>query len=221
MFNITHQLYIASEVSVTEQQTYGWRYNKRLCRTPPSHKTTQCALHTVSHLLHTTQCALYTVSHLLHTTQCALHTVSHLLHTNTPNQNFMQFPVCSIWMKPFYWNYSTAQVCVPDNGNKHIHCTRAANGEVMGKNSINYSHAIRTGNELAKIKAHPKGCTKTSLHAVPSYTVGQFRTSNCVTGYTQSVQNWNLHETLKNKELELKDVSVVVIFKHYMNFQVL
>jgi ribosomal protein L9 len=49
---------------------------------------------------------------------------------------------------------------------------------VRGENkSINYSHAIKTtGNELAKMKAHPKTCTKTPLHVVPSYTLGHFWT---------------------------------------------
>jgi len=96
----------------------------------------------------------------------------------------------------------------------------------MRNDSINYSHAIKTGNELAKIKSHPKTCTKTSLHGVASYTLGQFRTSNCVTRYSQTwakpkfAYKCGLHETLKNKELVLKDVSVAVTFKHYMNLQV-
>ena len=81
----------------------------------------------------------------------------------------------------------------------------------MTNKSINYSHAIKTnGNELAKIKAHLRACTKTSLHDVPSYTLGQFRTSNCVTRYTQTcaksklAYKRRLHETVKNKELVLK-----------------
>jgi hypothetical protein len=84
----------------------------------------------------------------------------------------------------------------------------------------------KLANELAKIKAHPKTCTKTSLQRVPSYTLGQFRTSNCVTRYTQKctklkfAYKCGLHETLKNKELVLKDVSMAVTFKHHMNLQV-
>jgi len=77
----------------------------------------------------------------------------------------------------------------------------------MRNDSINYSHAIKTGNELAKIKSHPKTCKKTSLQGVPSYTLGQFRTSNCVTRYSQKcakpkfAYKCGLHEALKNKEL--------------------
>jgi hypothetical protein len=94
-------------------------------------------------------------------------------------------------------------------------------------NSINYSHTIKTGNELAKIKAHPRTCTKTSLQGVPSYTLGQFRTSNCVTRYTQTcakpkfAYKCGLNKKKKNKEFVLKDVSVDVTFKYYMNLQVL
>jgi hypothetical protein len=97
----------------------------------------------------------------------------------------------------------------------------------MRNNSINYSHAIKTGNELAKIKAHPKACRKTLMHGVPSYTLRQFRTSNRVTSYTQTcakpklAYKCRLHETLKNKELVLNDVSLAITFKHYMNLQVL
>jgi len=41
MFNITHQLFFALEVSVTEQHINCWRYNKPLCSTPSWHNTTQ------------------------------------------------------------------------------------------------------------------------------------------------------------------------------------
>ena len=188
-------------MSVTEQHINCWRYNKPLCSTPSWHNTTQ---HNTN-----TQCTLHTVSNLFHTT--------HQLRTPHSSQYAVHV-----------WNYSTGttQLCnsvFPDNSNKNTHCIWTADGEVIRNNSINYSHAIKTRNELAKIKAH----TKTSLHAVPSYTLGQFRTSNCVTRYTQTCAKWKLaykcglHVSLKNKKLVLKDVSVAITFKHYMNLQVL
>ena len=85
MFNITHQLFFASEVNVTEQQTNSWRYNKQFCSTPSWHNNTQ--------------------------THSAHYTVSHFFQTNTPTQKPTQFPVCSIWMNLLYWNYWTVQLC--------------------------------------------------------------------------------------------------------------
>jgi len=99
----------------------------------------------------------------------------------------------------------------------------------MRNKSINYSHAIKTsGNELAKIKAHPRACTKTSLRGVPSYTLGQFRTTNCVTRYTETcaksklAYKRGLHETVKNEALVLKRyMAVAVTGKPYMKLHVL
>jgi len=140
----------------------------------------------------------------VHITYCLI-----LLSDSTPTQNLMQYPVHSIRIQLLNWNYSNVQVCVSQS-NKHTHCIWAANGEVMRNKSINYSHAIKTNdNELAKSKAHPRAHTNTSLHGAPSYTLGQFRTSNCVTRYTQTcakpklAYQRGLHETVKNKELVL------------------
>ena len=73
MFNIAHQLFFASEVSVTEQQTNSWRYNQPLCRTPSWHNTTQRTVHTAHSLT--------------------------FLSDNTPTQKLTQFPVHLIWIK--------------------------------------------------------------------------------------------------------------------------
>jgi len=83
MFNITHQLFIKSQVSVTEQQTNSWRYNKPLCRTPSWHKTIQ------------TDSAHYTLSHI-HFRQ------THQLRTS-----------CNSLYAVYEWNYSTgtAKLC--------------------------------------------------------------------------------------------------------------
>jgi len=53
MFNITHQLFFALDVSVTEQHINCWRYNKPLCSTPSWHNTnTQCTLHSLTFTSH-------------------------------------------------------------------------------------------------------------------------------------------------------------------------
>jgi len=147
-------------------------------------------------------------------TSSAHYTLSHLYLSQTHQLRTL----CNSLYAVHEWNCCTGTTQLHksvflDNSNNHIHCiwakNGAANSEVMWNNSINYSHAVKTDNELAKIKAHPKTCTKTSLQGAPSYTLGQFRTSNCVTRYTQKctklkfAYKCGLHETLKNKELVL------------------
>jgi hypothetical protein len=87
MFNITHKLSFASQVSVTEQQ------NK------PDDITRHFAV-----LHHDTTQHKQTV----HTTHSLI-----LISDNTPTHSLTQFPVHSMCMKLLKWNYTTLPVAVP------------------------------------------------------------------------------------------------------------